>query len=301
MIEYRRFRSEEKRDPMARVWVEHGRRPVTSATVVGRIYAEFSVSVDENDVSHDWFNVAQERRAALNLHAFTGLAPSRTDDGRRNSAVDLSLHGPGRTVVAEVTSNAASRDEKAFDRSERLVRQIDALYDGACHWVLHFGKGYAPPTNARRATVFAQAVATDLRRLEQLGEDLVQVPTAPWLRARRIEDGRGLVEGVSWDSRVPTRNRSYVEELRTFLDSPLIRSKRAKLVADGALLDAHERHLYLYATPMGVNAHVFPHGPWVLAGDSLELPDGIDVLWIDTRGRFTYRYSDRDGVEMYPN
>lgn len=286
---------------MVRAWVEHGRRPATDAAVVEHIYAEFPAAKDVNDVPHDWFTVAQERRAALNLHAFTGLAPSRIDDGQRNSAVDLSLRSAGRTVVAEVTSNAASHDEKAFDRSERLVRQIDALYDGPSHWALHFGRGYAPPTNVRLAAVFAMSVVRDLQRLEQSGGDLIQLPTARWLRARRIEDGKVLVEGVSWDSRVVSCTHSYVEGLRTFLDSRLVQSKRAKLVSDGVLLGAHERHLYLFVTPTGANAHVFPQGPWVLAQGSLALPGGIDVLWLDTRGRFTYRYSDRDGVTVYPN
>lgn len=286
---------------MVHAWVEYSRRPATDATVVDHIYAEFPAARGENDVPHDWFTVAQERRAALNLHAFTGLAPSRIDDGQRDSAVDLSLHGSGRTVVAEVTSNAAFRDEKAFDRSQRLVRQIDALYDGPSHWALHFGTGYAPPTNVPRAAVFARAVVRDLQRLEQSGGELIQLPAAHWLKARRIEDGKVLVEGVSWDSRVVSCNQSYIDGLRTFLDSRLIQSKRAKLDSDGVLLGAHERHLYLFVTPTGANAHVFPHGPWVLAEDSLTLPGGIDVLWLDTRGRFTYRYSDRDGVTMYPN
>jgi hypothetical protein len=98
----------------------------------------------------------------LNLHAFTELVPTRIDDGRRNSAVDLVLRGGGRTAVAEVTSNASSRGEEAFDRSERLVQQIDALYDGSSHWALHFGEGYAPPKDELKAATFAKAMVRDL-------------------------------------------------------------------------------------------------------------------------------------------
>lgn len=287
---------------MARAWVEHVRRPPSSDAVIATIERDYPVPFDEQNIPHDWFTLAQERRAALNLHAFTGLVPQRMDDGRRHGTVDMVLHAENLKLAVEVTSSASNRDEKVFDRSERLVRRINVLYRGPSHWALHFGKGFAPPSNTRRTQDFAASVVNDLRDLDRLGAPCAPLPTAQWMLARRIDDGRrAFVEGVSWDSRVPPSDASYIDELRAFLGSPLILSKRRKLIAEGQRLDAGGRHLYLYVTPTGANAHIFPRQAWLLAGPPVELPEGIDVLWIDTRGALTYRYSDADGVAVLRN
>ena len=286
---------------MVRAWLEHGRRPASDPGVVSTIYEEFPLATNIDDVPHGWFTIAQERRAALNLHAFTGLTPSRVDDGQRDAAVDLLLEGEGQIIVAEVTSNATDRDEKAYDRSERLVARIHALYDGPSHWVLHFGRAYSPPLNARRAKTFAMSVVTELRDWDQSGRDGIPLSTASWLVARRLDDGGTGVEGVSWDSRVPPWEGTFGDGFRNFFDTPLIESKRAKLIAEGERLHATERHLYLFTTPTGGNAHLFPGHPWFLADGAIALPPGIDVLWIDTRAEFTFRYSDRDGATGHRN
>lgn len=287
---------------MARAWVEHVRRPPLSDEVVAAIERDYPLPCDEQNIPHDWFTVAQERRAALNLHAFTGLVPERTDDGRRHGTVDMILQGENLRLAVEVTSSASDKDEKVFDRGERLVRRIDELYRGPSHWALHFGKGFAPPPNTARIEDFASSVVNDLQDLDRSGADCVPLPTAQWMLARRIDDGkRAFVEVVSWDSRVPPSDASFVDELRAFLGSSLIVSKRQKLIAEGQRLDAGERHLYLYVTPTGANAHIFPRQTWLLAGPPVELPEGIDVLWIDTRGALTHRYSDTDGVAVFRN
>ncbi|MEJ1088201.1 hypothetical protein WDU99_07720 [Microbacterium sp. Mu-80] len=285
-------------------WCARGGRanvvPASGDVVVESIYRDFPPAVDENHIPHDWFTVAQERRAPLNLHAFTGLTPERVDDGTRSAAVDLLLHGDDIRLVVEVTSTATAIDEKTFDRSERLVERINAHYDGSSHWALHFGSGYAPPSNSRRATAFADSVVRDLRELDLSGGDLVELPTARWLRARKIPDGQALVEAVAWDSRVKPSEGTVVEGLDGFLRSPLILSKR-DMVAESERIEADARHLYLYASPAGANAHVFPRNAWHLTESRVALPSGIDVLWIDTRGQFTYRYSAEDGISVHRN
>lgn len=287
---------------MVRAWWESERRPASDdAVVVETIYREFPPAVDEDNIPHDWFTVAQERRAALNLHAFTGLTPRRVDDGTRPAAVDLLVHGDETRLVVEVTSTATAADEKTFDRSERLVERINAKYDGPSHWALHFGSGYAPPSNTRRANAFVDSVVRDLRELDVSGGDLVELPTARWLRARKICDGQALVEGASWDSRVKPSVHTVVEALNDFLQSRLALSKRDKLVAEGERLRANARHLYVYAAPVGARAYVFPKSAWHLAQAPIALPAGVDVLWIDTRAQFTYRYSVEDGVSAYRN
>lgn len=286
---------------MARAWVDTVRRPAADDDVVAAISDEFPAAEDRENVAHNWFTVAQERRAALNLHAFTGLVPTRVDDGLRPGAVDLVLRGESSTVVVEVTSSASAPDEKAFDRSERLTARINALYSGSSHWALHFRKAYAPPSNRRRTEEFAAAVVEELRRLDQSDQDHAELTTASWLWARKIEDGTALVEALAWDARVPSSEGAYAAALRAFLHTDLIRSKQAKLLAEGDRLCATQRHLYVFSALTGANAQLFPPDAWTLAGASVALPDGIDVLWIDTRSAFTYRYSEREGVTVYQN
>lgn len=286
---------------MVRAWWESERRPASDDAVVETIYREFPPAVDEDNIPHDWFTVAQERRAALNLHAFTGLTPRRVDDGTRPAAVDLLVHGDETRLVVEVTSTATAAGEKTFDRSERLVERINAKYDGPSQWALHFGSGYTPPSNTRRANAFADSVVRDLRELDVSGGDLVELTTARWLRARKICDGQTLVEGASWDSRVKPSEHTVVQGLNDFLQSRLVLSKRDKLVAEGERLRADARHLYVYAAPVGAHAYVFPKSAWHLAEAPIALPAGVDVLWIDTRAQFTYRYSVEDGVSAHRN
>lgn len=286
---------------MARAWIERPQRD-TVENVVEDIHKAFPEAADAATVRQDWFKVAQERRAAVNLHRFTGTTPGREDDGNRNGSVDLTLmDGDGVLAIAEVTSTIDSRAERAFRMSERIVQEVQERYVGHSHWFLHFGRDYTPPPNTTLMKRFAERIAAELRALDESEAAFVSLATAPWLTAHRTWDGEGTVDGASWASRVPAGDRSVTESLRHFLHSGLVQAKVRKLRDESVRLGARERHLYVYVTPTGANAQAFPGGPWDLAGVRLGLPPGMDVLWLDTRARFTYRYTHREGVEVFAN
>lgn len=273
---------------------------MTSDEVIAGIYKHFPLPPDEGNLPHDALKIAHERAAALNLHACTGAVPERVDDGTRNGAVDLKLTCPDGTVaVVEITSSADADSERAFMMSETLTRRVADLYRGSAHWSLHFGKGYEPPANRRLQEQLAGRVAAELRECEGSASDFVSLTAAPWLRAHRVDDGIPGIEAGSWDSRVPDSDQSYIRSLEMLLDSKLMAAKSMKLTEEGRLLHAQQRHLYVFMRPVGANAHAFPRNARELAVPALCLPSGVDVLWLDTRNRNTYKYTADDGLEVF--
>ena len=144
-------------------------------------------------------------------------------------------------------------------------------------------------------------MAAELRRHDKLEDDFVSMAAADWLHDHRVRDTERGVEASSWDARVPRSGKSVAKSVEEFLSSKLIVSKGLKLRREGMVLGAGERHLYVFVSPTGPTAFAYPRHPADLAINGLSLPDGVDVLWLNTQSQLTYRYSVSDGLEVCAN
>lgn len=200
----------------------------------------------------------------------------------------------------EVTSSIDPTAVRAYERGERLVSRIDEEYQGEYGWWLHFQRGFDPPAKRPDSERLAKLIATELGRLERQNGALTRLDSASWLYARPSEDDARGVQIASWDSRAPDKLGPYLERVHDYLLSGLVARKIEKLARESELLGASERHLYVSVALSGEWAPMFPRHDGALAAPGLELPDGIDVLWIDTMSRSIFRVSDTDDLWIYP-
>lgn len=286
---------------MARSWIEM-EASATSSEVVEQIYGDFPAWMSAGDAPHDWSTILHERRAAVQLHSCTGRRPRRIDTGSRQGAVDLLLEGDCGSVAAvvEVTSSADASAGRAYELGTRLVDRINEHYRNGGGWSLHLAKGFDPPSRRVHSERLAKTIARELGQLDREIGALTRLSSVPWLYALPVDQDASRVEVGSWDSRVPDSSLTYVEQLQNYLGSELVSRKMEKLIRESIRLGAGERHLYVLASLTGRHSGMYPRYDGALASPDIQLPDGLDVLWVDTMSRSVFRLSAADGLWIYP-
>ena len=180
------------------------------------------------------------------LYRFTGESPKLWDTNGRQKAVDILLTTPsGATTVVEVSSTYDPLLERDLSNTSLLETDLAQVYTGRDRWVLHFHEQWTVPVRRERPA-FATTIAAELQQRDR-AQDHGWLEAIPWIFAWRDDTAAAPgIEVRGWDSRVPPRAwRPASEDFAEFLDSPPMRKKRSKLVADGRALGASDRYLYL--------------------------------------------------------
>ncbi|BDZ55411.1 hypothetical protein [Agromyces marinus] len=241
---------------------------------------------------------ADESRAALYLHLFTGSLPQLEDTAGRQSAVDLTLHSNyGLVGIAEVTSTLDRHFQRDSGQLRRLVASVNAEYAGTGAWSLGFEYGWSMPTNTQLPGL-AQRLSAELERADASTNDDEAVTLAEHVLAYRVEQGLGpRVHLASWSANVPTSaDTPYLDRLSTYLaESDLIARKLAKLAAEGERLGTNSLHLYLLMASTGVDGGLLPSSPSFFTWGRFACPAPATDLWLDGGTGEIYHWSQDTG------
>lgn len=262
---------------MARFYIEGVDAASSDLAVGNRIDTEFIVGTDEH-------------RAARMLYRYTALHPILHDRHGRQNAVDILLRSrSGPVAVLEVSSTTDETLQRDMHNSLLLEKQIAAEYAGDAAWVLHFHSSWTVPPQRQRRRLAVDIAAELLHRGSSGADGYLQA--APEIYAWRSSIDTPGVVARGWDSRVGDIQGGSVSGMfEEFLNSPSMRRKREKLVADAVTLHAPRRVLYLMTTPTGANAHLGSAHILDLADGSFTLPPDVEELWLDGRGSTIRRY-----------
>lgn len=250
-----------------------------------------------------------EWRAAAHIARALRVLPQLEDDNSQPGMVDLVLEdADGRLEIIEVTSTI----DGSFAEAQRIVGayldKVEELYDGRGRWILGFGRNWKP---LRKSPRDPGALVEVMKQIEADVDGRISQGNSQSFTASQDLGFTDLTLSLfSYPSDTPSIDYSlnakssfkgaFAFALQDYLHrDEVIAGKVRKLKREAGRLSAARCHLYLLVAAVGEKGHLLPirsaSQPW----GQIELPDGINVLWLDGGTGETARFDRESGWAFF--
>lgn len=244
-----------------------------------------------------------EMGAAWALAVHTGLWPEPRDGveaGQR--LVDFVLRGEGSHLeVAEVMQTTdAGVAHRHHVMVSKIVAAVNTAYRGTSSWGLEFERCFALPTDRRD---LRRQTSTWAARLSSSDPTRGPVTLADGLSALPFSgDGLAQVCFSSANAEITERPEvPYLDRLSEYIASDENIAKHvAKLLAEGAELDARRFHLFLPISASGTNGDLLPASPSFFTWGTFVPIEGVTDLWL-ANGFDVFHWSAEAGWVYHPD
>ena len=250
-----------------------------------------------------------EWRAAAHIARALHVLPLLEDDNSQPGMVDLVLENPSEGLeIIEVTSTI----DRSFAENQRIagnyLDQVEELYEGRGRWILDFGMDWKP---LRKSSRSPKALVEVLNRIEaNVRGPISQGSSLNFAVSHELGFTDLRVSLFAYPSDTPSIDYSlhakasfkgtFTFALQDFLErDAVVANKIRKLKREAERLSATRCHLYLLASSTGANGHLLPVRSVSEEWEPLELPDGLDVLWLEGGTGETARFERETGWSFF--